>query len=386
MPPSKTNGHHARPSETATPELVLITGFPSVTARRLAAEIVAQDTAARVRLLVRETDARAGRQFLATLPAGQADRADLLVGDVRHMDLGLSGEEYRGLLGELTAIHHLAGSCASEEAERDDLRRFLVSGTRNVLELASEAQRLRRMCHWSTAAVSGKRKGVVLEEELDEGQGFHNQYEELQFEAERLARQAQHTLPLTVFRPGIIVGDSKTGEIDRFDGPYYLILLIAGNALNVHLPLPGRGTAPMHLVPIDYVIAAAHALSRDERAAGRTFHLTDSNPLPARRIYELVATYSHKKSPRGFIPAGLTRTLLKTPGLDRLARAPLAFLDSFDHQVFYNSRHTLALLEGSGISCPAVDTYLENLVSYVRRVRDARRQRTQEDEVFDPLD
>ena len=95
--------------------------------------------------------------------------------------------------------------------------------------------------HWSTAQVSGARSGVILEEELDCGQRFRNVYEETKFRAERMVRDAARRLPITILRPGIIVGDSKTGEIDKFDGPYYLLVLIVSSPIDVHLPLPGRG-------------------------------------------------------------------------------------------------------------------------------------------------
>jgi thioester reductase-like protein len=269
--------------------------------------------------------------------------------------------------------------------DRATARRVNVDGTRGVLELAAETVRLRRICHWSTVAVSGKRRGVILEEELDQGQPFHNFYEETKFEAEKLARAAQRSVPLTIFRPGIIVGDSRTGEIDKLDGPYYLLVLIATNATQLRVPLPGRGTAPLHLVPIDFAIDAAYQLSIDERAAGKTFHLTDPNPFPARRVYELIAELSQGKLARGFLPTGIARTLLKAPGFDRLTRGPLSFLESFDRQCFYNCRQTMALLEASGTRCPPFDSYAENLVSYVRTVHAARRQKL-EDEVFDPFD
>ncbi|HTM20565.1 MAG TPA: SDR family oxidoreductase, partial [Kofleriaceae bacterium] len=199
------------------------------------------------------------------------------------------------------------------------------------------------------------------------------------------ARAAQRRLSATIFRPGVIVGDSRTGEIDKFDGPYYLLVLIVTNALQVHLPLPGRGTAPLHLVPIDYVIEAGYRLALDARAAGRTLHLTDPNPLPARRVYQLVAEHAQQKPPRGFIPRGLARTLLKAPGVERLARGPVAFLESFDQQVFYNCAGSMALLAEAGLFCPPFESYVEHLVRYVRDVHDARRQKL-DDEVFDPFD
>jgi thioester reductase-like protein len=378
-----------RPKKTldddATPrERVLVTGFPSFTATRLAQKILIDDDEARIILLVRDKFAQAASELLDPLPDSRRRRVEILVGDVCDMDLGLSGSEVKQLAEDVTTIHHVAG-IYFHGVDRKVAERVNVDGTRGVVELAGECKRLRRLAHWSTATVSGRRKGIILEEELDEGQAFHNFYEETKFEAEKLARAAQRRLPVTIFRPGVIVGDSRTGEIDRFDGPYYLMVLIVQGPLDMHLPLPGRGAAPLHLVPIDFVIDAAYALSLDERAAGGTFHLVDPNPFAARQVYELVAERAHKKRPRGFIPAGLARAVMRTPGFERLARAPRSFLESFDHLAFYNGRHAQALLRGTGIECPAFDSYVDNLIRYVREVHAARRQKL-EDEVFDPFE
>ncbi len=198
-------------------------------------------------------------------------------------------------------------------------------------------------------------------------------------------RDAARRLPVTVLRPSIIVGDSVSGEIDSFDGPYYLVVLIVASPLDLHLPLPGRGNAPLNLVPIDFVVEAAVRLCRDRRAEGGTFHLTDPSPLSARTVYELVAQRAERKAPRGIIPARLARALLRAPGIERLARAPRAILESFHHQAVYNCRHTLDLLDGSGIRCPPFDAYVDHLVRYVKEVYAAKRRRTEE-EIVDPFD
>ncbi|MSP17773.1 MAG: NAD-dependent epimerase/dehydratase family protein [Myxococcales bacterium] len=364
-------------------EVAFVTGFPAFTARRVAAQLLATDPRARLALLVREKFARDAERFLAELPDDAGRRAEIVVGDVCDMDLGLSGAEYRELAAHTTTIHHLAG-IYHLGVERAVAERVNVEGTRGVIELAGECRRLRRLCHYSTAQVSGKRKGVVLEEELESGQTFFNAYEATKFAGEKLARAAARRLPVTILRPGVIVGDSRTGEIDRFDGPYYLLRLIVASPEGVRLPLPGRGAAPLHIVPVDYVTDAALALSRDERAAGGTFHLTDPNPLPARRIYELIAERAQRRPPRGFLPGRLARAVMRAPGLERFARAPRTFLEGMDHLVFYNTRRTQALLAGTGIECPPFESYVEHLVRYVRDAHAAHR-RLLEDEVFDPF-
>jgi thioester reductase-like protein len=365
-------------------EAVLVTGYPSFTAVRMIAKVLGADAEAKVFVLSREKFVRGAEELLGGLPEDQRSRARIVVGDVCDMDLGLAGSEYRELADEVSTIHHLAG-IYHHGVERQVAERVNVDGTRGVVELAGECRRLRRLVHWSTAAVSGRRKGVVLEEELDEGQAFHNFYEETKFEAEKLAAAAARKLPVTILRPGVIVGDSKTGEIDRFDGPYYLMVLIVQGPIDLSLPLPGRGAAPLHLVPIDFVVDAGYALARDERAAGGTFHLIDPCPFGARQVYELVAERAGRKRPRGFIPTSLARAVMRTPGLERLARAPLAFLEASDRLVFYNCRKTLELLHGTGIECPPFDSYVEHVVRYVRDVHAARRKQI-EDEVFDPFE
>lgn len=379
-PPAEAHeGEDPRPRES-----VLVTGFPSFTASRLIHKIVAADPDAEVFVLAREKFSRAANDLVNAWPDSQRRRVQVIVGDVCDMDLGLAGGEVKALAERVTTIHHLAGIYYLG-VDRALAQRVNVEGTRGILEFAGECRKLRRLCHWSSAFVSGTRKGIVLEEELDEGQRFRNFYEETKFEAEKLARMAQRRLPVTIFRPAAIVGDSVTGEIDRFDGPYYLMVFIVQNPLDMHLPLPGRGVAPMHLVPIDYVVEAAYALSLDDRSAGGTFHLIDPNPLAARQVYELVAERAHRKRPRGFIPSSVAKAILRAPGLERLMRAPLSFLQSFDDLVFYNSRHTMALLQPTGIVCPPFDGYVDNLIRYVREVHAARRQRL-EDEVFDPFE
>ncbi|MSP59101.1 MAG: NAD-dependent epimerase/dehydratase family protein [Myxococcales bacterium] len=365
-------------------DVSLVTGFPAFTAKRMARKLFEADPKERIFLLVRPKFRASADEFLGDLGPAARQRVTVVEGDVCDMDLGLSGGEYKEIAAEVTAIHHLA-AIYYRGVKREVATRVNIEGTRSVIELALECGRLRRLCHYSTALVSGARSGVILEEELDSGQRFRNFYEETKFRSERLVQDASRRLPTTIFRPGVIVGDSKTGEIDKFDGPYYLLVLIVASPLDVHLPLPGRGSAPLHLVPIDFVVDAAHALGRDPRAVGKTFHLTDPAPFAARTAYELIARSADKKMPRGAIPTALARAVLRAPGLSRLARAPLAFLESFNHLAIYNCRNTLELLDGTGVRCPPLDRYVDALVRYVRQVHAARRQKL-EDETFDPFD
>jgi dephospho-CoA kinase len=366
----------------AAPDAILVTGFPAFTARRMIQKLVAAEPNAKLYVLARDQFAIDADHLLDTLDAG--DRAEVLVGDVCDMDLGLSSTEYRALTKELTWVHHLAGIYFMG-VDDDTARRVNIGGTRTVLELARDTSRLERVVHWSTAMVSGDRGGTVYEEDLDAGQKFHNGYERTKYDAERLVRAAMRQLPITVLRPAVIVGDSATGEIDKLDGPYYLMVLIATNASGLRLPILGKGDAPLHLVPIDYVIEAAWHVARAPDAAGKTFHLVDPNPLPARAVFEGVAAHAHTEKPRGSIPRPLARAVLRTPGLARLGRGPLAFLDLLDHAVHYDSSNTARALAGTKVSCPPLADYLPVLVQHVLDIsRDATP--TEVDDIVDPLD
>lgn len=349
-------------------DVALITGFPAFAARRMIATLVANEPATRLHVLAQAPFAAEAARFVAGLAAGA--RAEVVVGDVCDMDLGLSSREYRALSKDLTWIHHLAGTywLGVEEA---DARRINVGGTRTVLELARDVGRLERVVYWSSALVSGDRSGTWYEEDLEAGQKFHNAFERTRFEAERLVRGAMRGLPITVLRPGMIVGDSQTGEIDKLDGPYYLLSLIATNTSGRRLPLLGNTAAPLHLVPIDYVVEAAWQVGRHAESAGRTFHLVDPAPQIVREVLDAVADHAGTERPRGRIPRAIARAVLRTPGLARLGRGPLAFLDQLDHTVHYDQTNTARALAGSGLACPPVADYLGALVRHVRSVRAA---------------
>jgi dephospho-CoA kinase len=374
-----------RPRRAATRsearECALITGFPAFTAKKMIEKLVAVEPDTKLYVLARDKFAAEADALITSL--GARERAEVLVGDICDMDLGLSSAEYRALSKELTWIHHLAGIYFMG-IDDDTARRVNVGGTRTVIELARDAARLERVVHWSTAMVSGDRNGTIYEEDLDTGQKFHNGYERTKYEAERLVRNAMRQLPITVVRPSTIVGDSKTGAIDKFDGPYYLMVLIATNDSGMRLPLIGRGNAPLHLVPIDYAIDAAWQVARSDGAAGKTFHLVDPNPLSARAVLEGVAEHANTAIPRGSIPRALTRAVLRTPGLARLGRGPLAFLDSLDHVVHYDQQNTANALAGTTLRCPPLADYLPVLVRHMLEV--TRETMPLAPEEIDPLD
>jgi len=358
-----------------------VTGFPGFIGKRLVRRLAAEARGARLVLLVQPKGARAARGALAA----DGIAAEVIEGDIEQMHLGLSGAEFKTLARDVTDVWHLAARTFLA-APRAELRRVNVDGTRNVVELASAARRLRRLNHFSTAYVSGDRVGVILEDELAIGQRFHNPYEETKFQAELLVRRAQADLPATIFRPSIVVGDSRTGEIDRFEGPYALAILLVASPLAVPLPLPGDAVAPLNVVPVDFVVDAAIAIAEDPAGSGRTVHLVDPAPLSARRVYEMIAARAGKKLPPVSVPARVLQALLQLPLLERLSRAHRPAIEYVNHLAIYNCRNLLELLDGSGIHCPPITSYLDRLIEFVQATYARRREQELEAEADDPLD
>jgi len=340
----------------------LITGFPTFTAKKMASLLASKGE--KVYLLVQKKFETKAQDFARKENAKGHGEVEILVGDILHLDLGLSGPEIRRLASEVTHFYHLA-AIYYLGATPTLTRQVNVEGTANCLNLALEFKKIERFVFFSTAFVAGDRQGVILEDELYVGQRFRNAYEETKCQAEQLVRSRMSQLPISVVRPSVIVGDSKTGEIDRFDGPYYLIRAFLQMPANIPLPLVEGGHYPLNMVPVDFVVAGADALSRDSRAVGLTFHLTDPNPLPARKVFELIADLGGKTRPKGSIPSKLVLRISKLPVIDRILRPQMHFIEYISSLTIYNCMNTLTLLAGTGIYCPPFPSYAEALVNFV---------------------
>lgn len=363
-------------------ERVLLTGLPGFRARYVLRELLEGGNF--VHVLVQLEHAERVRELLVALPEEQRARISVVEGNPSAMDLGLSGKEFAELGGELDRIHHVAIT-TDTSLDRKEIEWVNVGGAREILELAEACTKLQALVFHSLAAVSGNREGLVRETDPIPDDGFRNLVEETLARAERMLRAAVPNVPIVVARAGMILGDSRTGDIDRLDGFYLLVLLIMTSPRELALPLPSRGDAPLHLVPIDFVAKAAYAIGRDPRAVGKTVHLVDPSPLPSRRVLEVVAQASGRRMGRGFIPANVTKALLSAPGIDRIARSPRSLLDVLATRVAYGTETADALLADTGIACPRFETYADGLVDHVRRRMDERRERRAASVDYDPL-
>lgn len=361
------------------PFSAFITGYPGFIARQLVSRLAVAHPHGRLMALVQPRQMEEARRHARA--SGLA--IELIEGDVVDLHLGLAGEEYGRLVEGLTHVFHLA-AINSLSLPRELARRVNVDGTRNVLELAREAPRLERLVHFSSCYVSGTRQGVIAEDELEAGQSFRNAYEQTKYEAERLVQRAKETLPVTVVRPATVVGDSRTGHVEHFEGPYSLAMLMVLSPLVLPLPLPGHGDAPLNVVPVDFVVDATLALTAKPAARGATVHLVDPSPMSVRRAYELIAERANRRLPRFTLSARATDLFLRLPGVERLTRTQRAALGYVNHLAFYSSRTALELLEGTGVRCPPLTSYLDRLTDSALETWRARRHEASGED--DPLD
>lgn len=344
------------------PGTVVVTGYPGFIGRRLVERMLSTRRPDHLVLLTLPSAVDAAQAHLDGL---DARGVEIWEGDVSQMHLGLSGAEFKTLVRDVTEVWHLA-ALSHGESSASEMRRVNVEGTRNVLELARAARRLERLHHFSTAYVSGDRQGVILEDELEMGQRYRNPYEESKARAEVLVRRAMSDVPVTVLRPSTVVGDSRTGEIDRFEGPYFLAIALVSSPIGTPFPLGAGGGAPLNVVPVDFVVEAALALAGNPAAAGRTVHVVDPAPLSARRVYEMVAERVGRRTPAASMPHRLLETFLSLPVVDLLSREHRASVAAVNHLAFYNAIQLTELLEGTGVACPPLTRYLDRLIDFVK--------------------
>ncbi len=368
----RQGGHAASEPTTAnplggghTPRRCFITGYPGFISRFLIRQILVDDPDATVVALCQPSLLDAARKFRASLPERKQRQVDIVSGDILNMHLGLSSAEYVDLTRGVTDVFHLA-ALNSLSVDHATMQRVNVDGTRNVIELARDCGKLERFNYFSSVFISGSRQGVITEDEFVQPPSFRNAFEETKFQAERFVRRHMHELPTTIYRPSIVIGDSQSGEVDRFQGPYYFIVALLTSPRQFPIPLPGDGAGPLNMVPVDYVVRATSALSTNPDTVGKTFHLVDPNPLSARRVYELIAQRAGRRVPRFHVSATLTKALLKLPFLEKKMRSPLAAIEYFNHMAVYNCSNSLRYLEGTGVMCPPFESYVDTLFAYAR--------------------
>lgn len=345
----------------------MVTGFPGFIASRLLARLADQERGC-FHLLVEPRFAKAAedacRQIEGAVPSFR-NRWRILPGDLARSGLALSDGDRSDLARRVTRVWHLAAVYDLAVEERL-AREVNVEGTRRLLDLCEGMHGLEAFFHISTCYVAGDRTGRILESDLDCGQRFKNHYESTKYGAEAEVRSRSDRLPVVVFRPAIVVGDSNTGETAKADGPYFMMGLLLRLPHWVPMVRPGASRAPVNLVPVDFLVEALAALSADPRAVGRTFHLADPNPLSAREILDILCDAVGRKRPVATAPRALAVPLLRLGPVQRRSGIPAQALPYFDHPADFDVANTMDLLRGTGVSCPSAADVLPVLVAWAR--------------------
>jgi thioester reductase-like protein len=344
--------------------VLFITGFPGFIGRRLVRALLAADPDATVVALVEEKQLDRARDCAQTI---DAERIELLVGDISRRDLGLGAAERERLQREIAQVFHLA-AIYNLAVPLEIAQLVNVDGTGNILDLCAACEQLERLNYVSTAYVAGDRKGVVYEHELVLGQGFKNHYESTKFQAELWVQIRMRDIPTTIYRPAIVVGDSQTGETEKFDGPYYILRTIARAAeRNGPIPQLGSDDSPFNVVPVDFIVSAILTASGDPEAVGETLHLVDPEPISAGELSRVLSREYVGRQPSLRLPGPVLERSLRIKRVrDYFSGAPAESIRYLNHPVRFDTRKATELLERHGMSCPRFETYVPNIVRFFR--------------------
>ncbi|TKD68833.1 SDR family oxidoreductase [Pseudalkalibacillus hwajinpoensis] len=352
--------------------IYFITGFPGFLAVHLVKELRKQNPSAFYYLLVQEGQLEKAQLVKEDL---QLLNAQLVEGDITMRGLGIDPVNREVINETVTHVFHLA-AIYDLAVPADIAWRTNVEGTSHVVELCEDLSNLKRFIYFSTAFVSGNREETIYEHELSKGQAFKNHYEHTKYEAEVIVEHS--SLPVTIVRPGIVIGDSKTGETSKFDGPYY-ILRFFDQVQRLPIPFLGKGDAFVNLVPVDFVISATTYLAHCDEAVNQTFHLTDPAPYPAKKLYEMFCELLLHKKPSWILPKFVVLNALSVKSLRKRLDVVKETIDYFECNAHYDSTRSSELLSSVGITCPDLKTYIEEIVHfYVRnRIDDEKKQPVQ---------
>jgi thioester reductase-like protein len=348
---------------------LFFTGIPGFIGSTLLPLLLDDDRRARATCLVQARFLPVAEAWRDQLEPAAAKRVELVVGDITEPDLGLAPDERERLQEETTHVWHLA-AVYDPEVSREVAMRINVDGTVHVLAFARGCAALRRLHYVSTCYVSGHYAGVFTETDLAKGCDFRNHYVESKHLAEVEVRRAMDAgLAATVYRPGMVVGDSTTGATQKFDGPYLFIrwLLRQPGPIALLPTVSDPHRLRMNIVPSDYLVSAVHHLSRLDASLGVTYQLADPDPPTLAEFADMLGRVLDRRIVRVPLPHFVLRgALAAVSPLRRLTGIPAEAIDYLDHPTIYTALNTQRDLDGSGITFPPLESYLDALVAFVR--------------------
>ncbi len=348
-------------------ETIFITGFPGFIAERLVERLANPDT--QFFLLVQPQFVEKAMNAVKRISEETATPLEnfaIIEGDITRKNLGISDDDLATVRVETTDVFHLAA--VYDLAVNKDLA-FLVNveGTKNVNDFVKSLWNLRRYNYISTCYVAGKRKGKILETELEHDAGFRNYYEETKYLAEVSVEKMKGEFPVTIFRPSVVVGDSRTGETAKYDGIYYLIKYLQKSPKLLRFVNVGNKNVRLNLVPVDFVVEGIAALSKDDEAVGKTIALADPAPLTTAEMFDEMAKILSGKRSIVTPPPVLIKKSLSLPFSPPITGLPHSGVPYFFLSQTYDTDISQKLLEKHGITCPNFKTYIANLIKFVEK-------------------
>ncbi|MCV7013538.1 SDR family oxidoreductase [Mycolicibacterium madagascariense] len=342
----------------------VVTGGTGFIGRRLVTALAARTDEPEVWVLVR----RESLSRFERLAEQWGESVKPLVGDLTAPRLGLTDET----LAELGAVDHVVhcGAIYDVTASDEAQRAANVDGTRAVIEFATATHAT--LHHVSSIAVAGTFPGEYTEADFDVAQDLPTPYHQTKFEAEMLVRAAPG-LRYRVYRPAVVVGDSRTGEMDKIDGPYYFFGLLAKLAILPRLtPIMLPDTGRTNVVPVDYVVDALESIMHAPGRDGQTFHLTAPTSLGLKHIYLGVARAAGLPELRATLPGSMATPFLKATGRAKILRnmaatqlgIPAEILDVVDLAPTFTSDNAAEALRDTGIRVPEFSSYAPKLWRY----------------------
>jgi len=356
-----------------------LTGASGFIGKRLVKKILEREGST-VFFLIRESD-KESLEHLYEFWSCDSHRAIPVVGDLTQPLLGVSPAD-RKKIGKKTAhFFHLA-AIYDLNADAESQLRVNVQGTRNTVQFA-EAIGAKHFHLFSSIASAGLFEGLFREDMFEEAEGLEHPYFRTKHDSEGIVRR-ECSIPWRIFRPALVVGDSRTGEMDKIDGPYYFFKLIQKlrKMLPTWMPTIGIEGGRINVVPVDFVVNAVEHIAHLKGEDGKCFHIVDPTPMRVGDMLNTFARAAHapEMSMRinaalfSFIPFHIRKGLMALTPVRRIRNAVMKDLglpeDMFrfvNYPTRFDCRETTRALKGTGIAVPSLDSYAWRLWDYWER-------------------
>jgi NAD(P)-dependent dehydrogenase (short-subunit alcohol dehydrogenase family)/thioester reductase-like protein len=310
-----------------------------------------------------------------------AERVVPVVGNLAQPLMGVDDKTREQLKGKIRHVFHLA-AIYDMNADLEVQLKVNVEGTRQAVRFA-EAVGAGCFHQVSSIAAAGTYDGIFREDMFEQATGLSHPYFRTKHDSEGIVRR-ECSVPWRIYRPGMVVGDSRTGEIEKIDGPYYFFKLIQKlrRALPGWMPLVGIEGGRINLVPVDWLVAAMDHIAHAPGEDGKCFHLTDPNPRRIGEVLNLFARAAHapEMSARlnarmfGIVPGYIWKTMAGLPPVKRVVDSvlndlgiPRSVMGYINYPTRFDSRETERVLKDSGIELPDLADYAWRLWDYWER-------------------